>query len=82
MMRTRTVDRAGKRLEQQAFEEAISAGRLSEDPASEVYAGRFMYMHTDLLGDHFKDRETREYLPQADVSLLEFVMFGRRGVVS
>jgi hypothetical protein len=47
---------------QQAFEEAIRAGRLSADPRSPVYAGNYMYMGTWELVDRFKHIETREYL--------------------
>ena len=47
---------------QKAFEEAIHAGRLSADPQSPVYAGKFMYMGTWDLVDRFKHVETRKYL--------------------
>lgn len=46
-----------------AFDEAIKDGRLSADPASEIYAGDFMYMGTTSWGKHrFKNIETRDYL--------------------
>ena len=56
---------------QQAFEAAIRVGRLSDDPKSPVYAGRFMYMGTQTASlqpprqqkDLFKNIRTREYLP-------------------
>lgn len=47
----------------EAFADAIKAGRLSEDPESEVYAGRYMYMGTYKGKDLFKHRISREYLP-------------------
>jgi hypothetical protein len=47
---------------QQAFEDAIEAGRLSTDKALANYAGNYMYMHTDDDGrDSFKNIETRFY---------------------
>ncbi len=54
------------RIEQDSdavFDAAIRAGVLSEDPASETFAGHYMYMHHD--GDGaawFKHRETRAYV--------------------
>ncbi len=51
---------------QQAFKEAIAAGRLSAEPTSDNYAGRFMYMGTKpepTPRDLFKHIDTREYLP-------------------
>ena len=56
---------------QEAFSAAIRAGRLSDDPKSPVYAGRFMYMGTQTASfnplrqqkDLFKNSDTREYLP-------------------
>ena len=48
---------------EQAFEQAIHAGRLSVEPDSPRYAGRWMYMHHDHDGAaHFKNINTREYL--------------------
>lgn len=47
---------------QQAFKEAIEAGRLSVNPQAENYAGDFMYMGTWDGKDAFKHRDTREYL--------------------
>lgn len=46
-----------------AFEEAIRAGRLSDDRSSPVYAGRFMYMGTKGERHLFKNSNTRAYLP-------------------
>ncbi len=46
----------------QAFEDAIEAGRLSTDRALANYAGNYMYMHTDDDGrDSFKNIKTRLY---------------------
>ena len=46
-----------------AFEDAIKAGRLTDDPDSKRYAGDYMYMFTDSRGvDMFKHYETRNYL--------------------
>lgn len=47
---------------QQAFQEAIEAGRLSTNPKAENYAGRFMYMGTYGEKDLFKHTVTRQYL--------------------
>lgn len=54
-----------------AFQTAIDDGYLSTDPAAPNYAGRYMYMHTDLNPnvaadgwkhlDYFKNIETRAY---------------------
>lgn len=46
-----------------AFDEAIAAGRLSDDPAMLNYAGNYMYMRTIDGKDRFKHIQTREYLP-------------------
>ena len=47
----------------QAFEQAIQAGRLSIDPASPRHAGHYMYMYHDHAGEaHFKHSLTRRYL--------------------
>lgn len=46
----------------QAFEDAITAGRLSADPTSPRYAGHFMYMGPGKGGDAFKHIRTRAYL--------------------
>ena len=46
-----------------AFDEAIKAGRLSDDTKSPVYAGAYMYMGTANGVDLFKNVLTREYLP-------------------
>ena len=53
---------------QEAFEQAIREGRLSDDPKAENYAGRFMYMGTTPTApgerprDLFKDINSREYI--------------------
>ena len=51
-----------------AFEKAILNGRLSEDPADNHYAGRYMYMGNtkydfdyDYSKDLFKNINTRKY---------------------
>ena len=47
----------------QAFERAIAAGVLSENPRSPLYAGNYMYMHTAAGNvDVFKHIDTRQYL--------------------
>ena len=46
----------------QAFDEAIASGRLSDDPKSPIYAGRFMYMGTANGLDLFKHINTRQYI--------------------
>lgn len=47
---------------QEAFEQAIKAGRLSVDREADNYAGLYMYMGTDDSGrDLFKNVETRCY---------------------
>ena len=45
-----------------AFDEAVEAGRLSVNPDSLVYAGRYMYMGTWDGVDAFKNIRTRKYL--------------------
>jgi hypothetical protein len=55
-----------------AFDHAIAEGRLSDDPESTEFAGRYMYMYSvNLLRDThtaigwrhaFKHKRTREYL--------------------
>ena len=48
---------------QEAFEYAIKAGRLSDQPQHENYAGRYMYMGTRDDGrDTFKHIDTRRYI--------------------
>ena len=48
---------------QLAFEAAIKAGRLSNDPKAANYAGKYMYMGTDDEdNDLFKHIDTRRYL--------------------
>lgn len=46
---------------QVAFNEAINAKQLRTTPG-ELYAGNYMYMGTYGTADHFKHRETRQYL--------------------
>lgn len=49
---------------QEAFRLAIQQGRLSDNPASALYAGHYMYMGTQENGvDEFKNINTRDYLP-------------------
>lgn len=53
---------------QEAFADAIRAGRLSDKPGAQNYAGRFMYMGTwpqpnGSTKDLFKHIDTRKYLP-------------------
>lgn len=50
---------------QQAFDAAITAGRLSDNPTAPNYAGHYMYMGTEGTRDLFKHRDTREYLRDA-----------------
>lgn len=45
-----------------AFRLAILTGRLSNNPTSTVYAGKYMYMGTWNGVDAFKSIDTREYL--------------------
>ena len=47
---------------QEAFADAIVRGILSEEPSSDMYAGKWMYMHTDEQGDAFKNIDTRRYI--------------------
>ncbi len=51
---------------QAAFERAIAEGRLSDDPSSPVYAGRFMFMGARDGLDLFKNIDTRRYLPASE----------------
>ena len=51
----------------EAFDNAISAGVLSEAPAAVNFAGRYMYMFTERDGagleiDAFKHIDTRRYI--------------------
>lgn len=55
----------------EAFEFAIKAGRLSEDPAASNFAGDYMYMNSGMVTrwfrkpvreDYFKHRDFRSYL--------------------
>lgn len=45
-----------------AFENAIAAGILSNDRFRPNFAGRYMYMHSDMGADHFKHCDTRQYV--------------------
>ena len=45
-----------------AFTEAISQGKLSDNPQAPNYAGNYMYMGTWNGKDAFKHIETRSYL--------------------
>ena len=45
-----------------AFDFAIDAGRLSADPASPLYAGKYMYMGQRGGVALFKSIQSREYL--------------------
>ena len=46
---------------QQAFQDAIDAGKLTTNPADDNFAGKYMYMHTKDGKDYFKNRITRRY---------------------
>lgn len=46
----------------QAFNEAIAAGRLTENKKDSNFAGNYMYMYTDKGKDAFKNIITRGYL--------------------
>ena len=46
----------------QAFQDAIDAGRLSANEADANYAGLYMYMGTWAGVDSFKHINTRQYL--------------------
>lgn len=48
---------------QLCFQKAIAAGRLSDEPRAENYAGKYMYMGTWNGKDEFKHSYTRKYLP-------------------
>ena len=53
----------------EAFQKAITEGRLNEDLNSAFYAGDWMYMFTDKHGiDMFKNRSTRRYLKRRRLS--------------
>jgi len=48
---------------QEAFRQAIERGTLDAEEESTLFAGNFMYMHTDMDGnDHFKNIITRQYI--------------------
>lgn len=44
-----------------AFFNAIAAGKLTENPSDDNYAGKYMYMHTSNGKDCFKNIVTRKY---------------------
>ena len=50
------------RTPRNAFNWAVENGILSTDEMAANYAGDYMYMHSDSAGDHFKHRDTREYI--------------------
>lgn len=52
-----------------AFEDAISAGRLSRVASEYLFAGNWMYMGTWDGIDAFKNINTREYLDDKHTSL-------------
>lgn len=46
-----------------AFDNAIANGTLcGRNKDAERYAGKWMYMHSDKNGDHFKNIVTRRYV--------------------
>ena len=47
---------------QSAFNDAIASGRLNTDQTSEMYAGKWMYMHSEEGRDFFKNIDTRKYI--------------------
>lgn len=47
---------------QEAFNQAINEGRLSDNESDRYYAGDFMYMGTYDGADHFKHIRSRKYL--------------------
>ena len=51
-----------ERTSDEAFDEAIEAGRLSAEPGDANYAGTYMFMGTRKGKDLFKHIMTREYL--------------------
>lgn len=56
-MTDKTIRDAGE-----AFESAIRAGVLSDNPHSPKRAGCFMYMYTEANRDYFKHIQTRNYI--------------------
>ena len=51
----------------EAFQKAITEGRLNEELNSAFYAGDWMYMFTDKHGiDMFKNKATRRYLREGE----------------
>ncbi len=59
------------RNSQKAFEDAIRTDTLSDNPESDNYAGKFMYMYSHSGYDYFKNKMTREYIHSLDCSFLE-----------
>ena len=55
------IDKSGKCLSNIAFQIAIQAGRLSENPRVSNYAGNYMFMGSHNGKDHFKNRNSRKY---------------------
>jgi hypothetical protein len=47
---------------EQAFDNAIAKGLLSDDENKENFAGNYMYMYSENNKDFFKDITTREYI--------------------
>ena len=47
---------------QAAFERALVTGRLSHTVGAANYVGDYMYMGSTGERDHFKNRNTREYI--------------------
>jgi len=52
-----------KQKAKEAFEKAITQGRLSVNPKDDDYAGKYMYMGKSVNGqyDTFKNINTRQY---------------------
>ena len=49
-------------VSEDAFKMAIAAGRLSDHPCHELYAGNYMYMGGTGKNARFKHVNTREYI--------------------
>ena len=51
---------------EEAFERALDNGTFWDDEYGDYdaifYAGDYMYMYTSSAGDHFKHRDTRQYV--------------------
>lgn len=50
-----------KKYAREAFEKAITQGRLSVNPKAENYAGKYMYMGKNGQTDLFKNIVSRQY---------------------